>query len=124
MAAWLATHPHAFEIGAVVTAGSPVGGMGDYPAGTHVLSLENRGDLVPLTDGEANPDAGNHVTVTFDDRGPDLVGQPRPGPLRHRGRRGGRRRSTRPWSTELARLRDARLPRCRRRGHARAGSSR
>ena len=73
MAAWLATHPHAFEIGAVVTAGSPIGGMGDYPAGTHVLSLENRGDLVPLTDGEANGDAGNHVTVTFDDRGPDLV---------------------------------------------------
>ena len=57
----------------MVTAGSPIGGMGDYPAGTHVLSLENRGDLVPLSDGEANGDAGNHVTVTFDDRGPDLV---------------------------------------------------
>jgi len=74
MAGWLATHQETYAITNVVTAGSPVGDQGDYPASTHVLSLENRGDLIPLTEGEQNADAGNHVTVGFDDSGTSIVG--------------------------------------------------
>ena len=74
MAAWLASHQDTYPISAVVTAGSPVAGLGPFPEGTHVLSLENRGDVIPLIEGEANPDARNHLTVTFDDGGPSLVG--------------------------------------------------
>ena len=32
-----------------------------------MLSLEHRGDVVPLVEGEPNADAATHVTVTFDD---------------------------------------------------------
>jgi hypothetical protein len=74
MAAWLAAHQETYEVTNVVTAGSPVGGQGPYPPETHLLSLENKGDLIPMTEGEQNPDAANHVTVTFDADGPDLVG--------------------------------------------------
>ena len=66
-AAWIASHSQGFHVTQVVTAGSPVAGLGDYPPGTQVLSLEHHGDVVPLLDGEDNPDAANHVTVTFDD---------------------------------------------------------
>jgi len=40
-----------------------------FPPGTHVLSLENHGDVVPLLDGEENPDSPQQVTVHFDDPG-------------------------------------------------------
>ena len=73
MAGWLAAHQESYTVTTAVTVGSPVGGQGPYPADTHVLSLENRGDLIPLTEGEQNPDAANHVTVTFDDDGTSLV---------------------------------------------------
>ncbi|MEZ5094474.1 hypothetical protein [Nocardioides sp.] len=66
-AAWIASHSQEFHVTQVVTAGSPVAGLGDYPPGTQVLSLEHHGDVVPLLDGEDNSDAANHVTVTFDD---------------------------------------------------------
>ncbi len=52
----------------VVTAGSPVGGM-TAPDGVQVLSLENRNDVVPHTDGRENEDDDEHVTVLFDHSG-------------------------------------------------------
>ncbi len=73
-AAWIATHTSDFHVTQVVTAGSPVALMGDYPPGTQVLSLEHHGDVMPLLAGEDNPDALNHVTVTFDDHEPSLAG--------------------------------------------------
>jgi hypothetical protein len=72
-AAWIAAHTGDFRVAQVVTAGSPLGLMGDYPAGTHVLSLEHRGDVVPLVDGQPNPDRPHQVTITFDDHGSGIV---------------------------------------------------
>lgn len=54
-----------FRVTHVVTAGSPVGAM-PVPPGVQVLSLENSRDVVPYSDGAANPDRPRHVTVTFD----------------------------------------------------------
>lgn len=73
-AAWIAGHTRDFTIAQVVTAGSPVAGM-PVPGTTQMLSLEHRGDVMPLLDGEDNPDAVNHVTVGFgsDDPAPDLA---------------------------------------------------
>lgn len=63
-----------FSVTDVVTAGSPTALVGDLPAGTHVLSLEHRSDVVPLLDGAPNPDSPQQTTVTFDDGPPtDLV---------------------------------------------------
>ncbi len=73
-AAWIASHSSDFTIAQVVTAGAPIGLMGDYPPGTQVMSFENDGDVVPLVDGEDNPDATNHVTIRFDDPAPDIGG--------------------------------------------------
>ena len=39
-----------------------------------MLSLENQGDVVPLLDGEDNPDSAEQVTVRFDDHGPSVAG--------------------------------------------------
>jgi hypothetical protein len=66
-AAWIASHTNEFRITQVVTAGSPIAGLGHYPPGTQVLSLEHRGDVMPLLGGDRNPDAINHVTVTLDE---------------------------------------------------------
>jgi hypothetical protein len=66
-AAALLAHGSGFHVTHVVTAGSPVAGVHDYPAGSHVLSLENRGDVVPLLDGHDNADSVAQVTVQFDD---------------------------------------------------------
>ena len=105
MAAWLAAHQDTYPISAVVTAGSPVAGLGPFPEGPTSLSLENRGDVIPLTEGEANPDAAQprhgHLRRPV---APSLAGQPRPGPLRHRRRRR-RRRHAPSLVAELARLR-------------------
>lgn len=54
-----------YNVTNVVTAGSPVATSG-VPADVTVLSLENTGDLVPLLDGEQNPDAAHHTTVQAD----------------------------------------------------------
>jgi hypothetical protein len=62
-----------FDITHVVTAGSPIGGESGYPPGTHVLSLENRGDVVPLLDGRDNADSVQQVTVRFDDHETSVV---------------------------------------------------
>ena len=67
-AAILGQH-HDYHVTNVVTAGSPTAQVPGFPPGTHVLSLENHGDVVPLLDGGENPDTAQQVTVHFDDRG-------------------------------------------------------
>jgi hypothetical protein len=64
-AALLAGH-HGYHVTDVVTAGSPTAQLPGYPAGSHVLSLEQRGDIVPELDGAPNPDTVEQTTVTFD----------------------------------------------------------
>jgi hypothetical protein len=56
-----------FNITDVVTAGAPTAQLDGFPAGSHVLSLEHHGDVVPLVDGAPNPDSVEQVTVTFQD---------------------------------------------------------
>ena len=73
-AASLLAHGSGFDVTHVVTAGSPIAGIHDYPAGSHVLSLENRGDLVPLLDGHDNADSVPQVTVRFDDHEASIAG--------------------------------------------------
>lgn len=55
-----------FNVTDVVTAGSPTAQVGDLPAGSNVLSLEQQGDLVPLLDGEPNPPSVEQTTVLVD----------------------------------------------------------
>ncbi|MCW2766887.1 MAG: hypothetical protein JWO11_2846 [Nocardioides sp.] len=62
-----------FNVTSVVTAGSPTAQVDGFPPGTHVLSLEHEGDVVPLLDGEENPDSVQQVTVHFGDGGTDIV---------------------------------------------------
>jgi pimeloyl-ACP methyl ester carboxylesterase len=73
-AASLLAHGSGFDVTHVVTAGSPIAGVHGYPAGSHVLSLENRGDVVPLLDGHDNPDSLAQVTVQFDDHETSIAG--------------------------------------------------
>lgn len=72
-AAALASHAGGFDVTNVVTAGSPTAQVHGFPDGTHVLSLEHQGDLVPMLDGAANPDTVGQVTVTFADGGTGIV---------------------------------------------------
>jgi hypothetical protein len=65
-AAALAAHHHGYDVTDVVTAGSPTAQVSGFPAGTHVLSLEQQGDVVPELDGAPNPDSVAQTTVTFD----------------------------------------------------------
>lgn len=60
-----------FTIAGVVTAGSPATGA---PTGVPVLSLENRGDVVPMVLGDEPVDTVDHVTVRFDDHEASVVG--------------------------------------------------
>ena len=55
-----------YHVTDVVTAGSPTAQVGHYPTGSHVLSLEQHGDLVPLLDGERNPPSVEQTTVVVD----------------------------------------------------------
>ena len=64
-AATLAGHG-GYHVTDVVTAGSPTAQLPGFPAGSHVLSLEQRGDIVPELDGAPNPDSVEQTTVTFD----------------------------------------------------------
>ena len=64
-AAILAGHG-GYHVTDVVTAGSPTAQVPGYPAGSHVLSLEQQGDIVPQLDGAPNPDSVAQTTVTFD----------------------------------------------------------
>jgi hypothetical protein len=63
-----------YSVTHVVTAGAPTAHLEGFPPGSHVLSLENHGDVVPLLDGEDNPDSAEQVTVRFDDGGASIVG--------------------------------------------------
>lgn len=74
VSAQLLAHGSGHDVTNVVTAGSPIAGAGPYPPGSHVLSLENRADLVPSLDGAGNPPTREQVTVTFDDGPDDPVG--------------------------------------------------
>jgi hypothetical protein len=65
-AAALASRDTGFAITDVVTAGSPTAQVDGFPDGVHVLSLEHRGDVVPLLDGADNRDTVEQTTVTFD----------------------------------------------------------
>jgi hypothetical protein len=68
-AAQLASNPaftDRFNVQHVITAGAPTAQVPHIPDNIQVLSLENKGDLVPLTDGEGNPDQPNRTTVRFD----------------------------------------------------------
>ncbi len=62
-----------FDVRHVVTAGSPTAQVPDLPAGTSAIHLENRGDAVPLLDGEDNPDQPHRTTVSFDAGSHDVV---------------------------------------------------
>lgn len=73
-AAQLLAQGSGYHVTNVVTAGSPIAGAGPYPAGSHVLSLENRADLVPYLDGADNPGSPEQVTVRFDDGPDDPIG--------------------------------------------------
>jgi hypothetical protein len=66
-AASILGHGSDFHVTNVVTAGSPTAQVHGFPDGSHVLSLEHRGDVVPLLDGEPNPDTVEQTTVTFSD---------------------------------------------------------
>ena len=57
---------HKFDVEHVLTAGSPTAQVAQLPDGTQALHLENRGDAVPLLDGEDNPDQPHRTTVLFD----------------------------------------------------------
>lgn len=61
-----------FNVQHVVTAGSPTAQVPDLPAGTSAIHFENRGDAVPLLDGEDNPDQPNRTTVKFDEGTSDV----------------------------------------------------
>lgn len=72
-AATILSHDHHFNVTNVVTAGAPTAQVPGFPPGTHVISLENQGDVVPLLDGEENPDSTQQVTVHFDDQGSSIA---------------------------------------------------
>jgi hypothetical protein len=72
-AASMLAHGSGFDVTHVVTAGSPIAWVHGFPADSHVLSLENRGDVVPLLDGRDNADSVQQVTVQFDDHAPSVA---------------------------------------------------
>ncbi len=55
-----------YHVTDVVTAGAPTAQVPGFPSGSNVLSLEQRGDIVPELDGAPNPDSVEQTTVTFD----------------------------------------------------------
>lgn len=66
----VAAHVQSFTIDQVVTAGSPSAHVPRIPAGTRVLSLEDRSDPVALLGSLIGSGAANRVTVVYDG-GPD-----------------------------------------------------
>lgn len=61
-----------FNVQHVVTAGAPTAQVPDLPSGTSAIHFENRGDAVPLLDGEDNPDQPDRTTVKFDEGSSDI----------------------------------------------------
>ena len=66
-AAAILAHGSPYTVTTVVTAGAPTAHLDGFPPGSHVMSLENHGDVVPLLDGGDNADSAEQVTVRFDD---------------------------------------------------------
>jgi pimeloyl-ACP methyl ester carboxylesterase len=64
-------HDGSLNVAGVITAGSP---LAPTPDGISVLSLENRGDVVPMLLGDEPHDTVDHVTVRFDDHEASMVG--------------------------------------------------
>lgn len=62
-----------FRVQQVLTAGSPTAQVTALPEQVSALHLENRGDAVPLLDGERTPDQPNRVSVVFDAGTTDVV---------------------------------------------------
>jgi hypothetical protein len=73
-AAAMLAHGSPFHVTHVVTAAAPTAQVHGFPPGSHVLSLENHGDVVPLLDGADNPDSVQQVTVQFDDHEASIAG--------------------------------------------------
>jgi len=65
-AAAMVVGPSDLHVTHAVTAGAPTAQIPDFPAGVHVLSLEQLGDVVPQLDGRPNPDSIEQTTLTFD----------------------------------------------------------
>lgn len=63
------------DVAAVVTVGSPVGGI-DVPSDVDVLSVEHAEDIVPSLDGEQNPDEAHWTTVRSSIEDGDLASRP------------------------------------------------
>jgi pimeloyl-ACP methyl ester carboxylesterase len=63
-----------FHVQQVLTVGSPTAQVAALPSDVAALHLENRGDAVPLLDGEDNPDQARRVTVKFDLGTSDVAG--------------------------------------------------
>ena len=63
---------HEFTVTHVVTAGSPIG-LSPVPSSISVLSLENRGDVVPELDGSDNPARSGWLTARVDQGPPDAL---------------------------------------------------
>jgi pimeloyl-ACP methyl ester carboxylesterase len=58
---------HRFDCTHIVTAGSPIGVVArSLPQSVQVLALENASDIVPHTDGAANPVTAGITTATVD----------------------------------------------------------
>lgn len=62
----VAAPSEAFAVDQVVSAGAPSAQLPVIPAGTHVLSIEDRADPVVLLGSLLNAGAANRVTVVFD----------------------------------------------------------
>lgn len=63
-----------YDITQVITTGSPTAHVPGLPGDVPVMSFENRGDVVPLLDGEDNADTTHQVTIRFDDHETSVVG--------------------------------------------------
>ena len=73
-AATILSHGSPYTVTTVVTAGAPTAYFDGFPPGSHVLSLENQGDVIPLLDGADNADSAEQVTVRFDDHETSIAG--------------------------------------------------
>lgn len=65
-AAALLAHGTPYDVTNVVTLGSPTAQVHGFPAGSHVLSLEHVGDVVPDLAGAPAPPTPEQVTVRFE----------------------------------------------------------
>lgn len=67
-----------FNVTNVITAGAPTAAQRDFPATSHVLSLESSGDIVPQVEGRRNRISPQQTTVTFTSGEDTIVGNHQP----------------------------------------------